>query len=40
MSDSLYTIHESYTRYSLTDEAYEKIREYLPKEGCGSAMWQ
>ncbi|WP_037362789.1 IS5 family transposase [Selenomonas ruminantium] len=32
MSDSLYTIHESYARYSLTDEAYEKIREYLPKE--------
>ena len=32
MSDSLYTIQESYARYSLTDEAYEKIREYLPKE--------
>ena len=32
MSDSLYTIQESYARYSLTDEAYEKIREYLPEE--------
>jgi len=32
MSDSLYTIQESYARYSFTDEAYEKIREYLPEE--------
>lgn len=32
MSDSLYTIKESYARYSLTDEAYEKIRVYLPEE--------
>ena len=32
MSDSLYTIKEAYARYSLTDEAYEKIRECLPEE--------
>ena len=32
MSDSLYTIKEEYARYSLTNEAYEKIRECLPEE--------
>ena len=32
MSDSLYTIGQPYARYSLTDEAYEKILGYLPKE--------
>ncbi len=32
MSDSLYTIKEAYARYSLTDGAYERIREYLPAE--------
>jgi hypothetical protein len=32
MSDSLYTIKEPYARYSLTDEAYEKIRVYLPED--------
>ena len=40
MSDSLYTIHESYARYSLTDEAYEKIREYLPKEKVTRAKYR
>lgn len=32
MSDSLYTISQSYARYSITDDAYEKIRGYLPEE--------
>ena len=32
MSDSLYIIKESCARYSLTDAAYNKLQQYLPKE--------
>ncbi len=38
MSDSLYTIKEPYARYRLTDEAYEKIRVYLPEEKATSRL--